>query len=151
MADRIPTLVATFLALCLAIAVHQPLQASPGQEQALRELEHRWLNAEDDPSALESILADDFVHVLPSGFVTKAEQLGYMRAHPSAQPRAAKRFDDMRVRVYGNTGVVNGIVVATMPDGSTRKTVFTDVFAYSNGKWEAVNAQETPLKDPTPK
>ena len=147
MAARIRALAATFLALCIAIAVHQPLQGSPDQEQALRELENRWLNAEYDPSALESILADDFVHVLPSGFVTKVEQLSYMRAHPSPQLRAAKRFDDMRVRVYGSTGIVNGIVVATMPDGKVRKTVFTDVFAYRNGKWEAVNAQELPLND----
>jgi len=40
--------------------------------------------------------------------------------------------------------VVNGVVAATGADGRARKTMFTDVFAYRGGKWQAVNAQELP-------
>ena len=116
------------------------------QQQSLIDLEHRWLASEDDPAALESILADDFVHVLPAGFVTKPEQLQFLRAHP-APPGGQKHFQDLRVRVYGTAGVANGIVVATTPDGAMRRTIFTDVFAYRDGRWQAVNAQETPLQD----
>jgi len=48
----------------------------------------------------------------------------------------------MHVRVYGNVGIVNGVVVET---GAVRQeTLFTDVFAYRDGKWQAVNAQELP-------
>jgi hypothetical protein len=98
---------------------------------------------------LEGILADDFVHVLPFGFVTKAEQLRYMRTHPLPQARPARHFEDLKVRVYGNAGIVNGIVVSTSQGSKPEKTIFTDVFAYRAGKWRAVNAQELPLNGST--
>jgi hypothetical protein len=85
--------------------------------------------------------------VLPFGFVTKTEQLQYLRGHPSRQARPAKHFEDLRVPVYGNIGIVNGIVVSTMSPGKEQKTIFTDVFAYRHGKWQAVNAQELPLNE----
>ena len=48
----------------------------------------------------------------------------------------------MHVRVYGTVGIVNGIVVETSGSTLTRRTLFTDVFAYRHGKWQALNAQE---------
>jgi Domain of unknown function (DUF4440) len=113
-------------------------------EAALLQLEKSWLAAENDPDVLDSILADDFIHVLPGGFVTKKEQLSYMRSHPSPK-RETKHFEDLRVRIFGSAGVVNGIVVATDADSKTRRTIFTDMFAYRGGRWQAVNAQELPL------
>jgi hypothetical protein len=141
------TSVALAVGLLVPAAAQREREASA--EQALVALEQRWLTAEDDPAALESILADDFVHVLPAGFVSKREQLDFMRSHPvpAAQRPRSKRFDDLRVRVFGTAGVATGMVVATLPDGKVRKTVFTDVFAYRDGRWQAVNAQETPLGD----
>jgi hypothetical protein len=129
------------------MALRECATGENNQQQALVEIEHRWLEAEDDPAALESILADDFVHALPIGFVTKAEQLRYTRTHPGSERGSARRFGDLRVRVFGNIGIINGIVVATTPDGKMRKTIFTDVFAYRGGKWQAVNAQESPFSE----
>lgn len=34
-----------------------------------------------------------------------------------------------------------------MGDGKLRKTIFTDVFAYRAGRWQAVNAQELPFEE----
>ena len=59
---------------------------------------------------------------------------------------AKKHFEDMHVRVYGTVGIVNGIVVETGA-GGIRKTLFTDVFAYRDGKWQAVSAQELPAAE----
>jgi hypothetical protein len=42
---------------------------------------------------------------------------------------------------------VNGVVVETTDYGE-RKTLFTDVFAYRDGKWQAVSAQELPVVAP---
>jgi hypothetical protein len=112
--------------------------------QELTELEQRWLTHENEPQVLESILADDFIHVLPSGFVTKVEHIAYVREHPTINT-AGEHFENLRVRVYGSVGIVNGVVVARSSDGSERRTLFTDVFAQRNGKWQAVNAQELPL------
>jgi hypothetical protein len=122
--------------------------ANLSMRQAVEALERHWLDVENDPVALEEILADDFLHVLPIGVITKREQLDFMRSHPAPKTGGTKRFDDLRVRVFDTAAVATGIVVATTPDGKTQKTVFTDVFAYRNGKWLAVNAQETPLQQP---
>ena len=113
------------------------------QQQAIVQLEQRWLAAEDDPDTLETILAPDFVHVLPAGFVTRAEQLRFMRTHP-APKRGPRHFESLSVRIYGTVAIANGMVIATGADGKQRKTLFTDVFAYRDGKWQAVNAQELP-------
>ena len=98
---------------------------------------------EDAPNALGSVLAPDFLHVVPVGIITKKEQLDFMHKHPS-RDQSSKHFEDMHVRVYGNVAIVNGMVVA-ISGRSTQKTLFTDVFAYREGKWQAVSAQELPV------
>jgi hypothetical protein len=140
---RAPIAAGLVSALLLApLAAMQTPTADTRQQQALKALEQRWLASERDPSALETILADDFIHVLPTGFVTKREQIDFMRSHPAPQDGTTRRFDDLRVRIYGDAGVVTGAVIATRPDGQAEKTLFTDVFALRHGRWQAVNAQE---------
>lgn len=112
-------------------------------KQEVLALENHWLQVEDDPDALESILAPDFLHVVGAGIITKEDQLSFMRQHPAARSGQARHFEDMHVRVYGTVGIVNGVVVAG-EGGATHRTLFTDVFAYRNGKWQAVSAQELP-------
>jgi hypothetical protein len=130
----------------LATVSSHPSRAQGTAEKSKQEvldLENHWLQVEDDPAALESILAPDFLHVVPAGIISKDEQLNFMRKHPSPQS-GTKHFEQMHVRVYGDVAIVNGIVVATKTEG-TRKTLFTDVFVRRNGKWQAVNAQELPV------
>ena len=135
---------ASMLQVANASAPKRPL---PEQARAqLLELENHWLQVEDDPDALELILAPDFLHVVGAGIITKDEQLSYMRKHPASKQGTEKHFEDMHVRVYGNVGIVNGVVVAKEA-GATRRTLFTDVFAYREGKWQAVSAQELPMPE----
>jgi hypothetical protein len=83
---------------------------------------------------------------LPRGFISKREQIDYLRKHPRSS-RSTKHFDELRVRIYGSAAIANGIV-SELPEGGTapQKTVFTDVFAKRQGVWQAVNAQELPLR-----
>ena len=110
-------------------------------------LENRWLQAERDPVTLEGILAADFLHVVPGEIITKEQHLQFLREHPASGRRSEKRFQDLHVRVYGEAGIVNGAVIETTDHGE-RKTLFTDVFAYRDGKWQAVSAQELPVTTP---
>ncbi len=71
----------------------------------------------------------------------KDEQLSYMRKHPAQRPSPTKHFEDMHVRIYRSVGIVNGVVVRGEA-GATYLTLFTDVFTYRQGKWQAVTAQE---------
>jgi len=122
--------------------------SSSAAQQAVTQLEQRWLQNEYDPATLNSILADDFVHVLPSGFISKQQHIAFVQTHPQ-QKLLKRHFEQLRVRVYGNVAIANGIVaempVKTAKDGPALKAFFTNVFAFRNGRWQAVNAQETPM------
>ena len=138
----------TLLTSQLVVAQAHPDQPPEYQaKQQLLDLENHWLAVEGDPEALESILSPDFLHVVPMGIITKSDQLTFLRKHPAAGPNAPRHFEDMHVRVYGSVGIVNGVVVEERSKGATRKSLFTDVFAYQDGKWRAVNAQELPVGD----
>lgn len=130
----------------MAYSGSRPQTSADKSKQELVELENHWLQVENDPNALESILAPDFLHVVPAGIITKDQQLSFMRRHPAPDETPKKQFEDMHVRVYGAVGIVNGMVVETGAGGS-RKTLFTDVFAYRDGKWQAVRAQELPAAE----
>ena len=127
-------------------AVSEAGQRSKEQDrQALIALENEWLNAHDAPT-LDRILASDFVHPVVTGdFLTKSQHIDWVTRHPP--PANIKwRFDRLDIRVYGDVGIANGTVVGTDEHGQeTGRGVFTDVFAYRDGRWQAVNAQENPV------
>jgi hypothetical protein len=136
--------------LSLAVLSCQRSREAKSAEESKQELlalENRWLQVEDDPVALEDILAPDFLHVVPGEIITKEQHLQFLREHPASGRRADRRFEDLHVRVYGEAGIVNGAVIKTTDRGE-RKTLFTDVFAYRDGKWRAVSAQELPVATP---
>lgn len=133
----------------LALAIvsctdNRGLKSAEKSKQELLTLENRWLKVEDDPAAVEPILASDFLHVVPGAIVTKAQHLQFLRENPTNGSRSEKHFEDLHVRVYGEAGIVNGAVIETTEHGK-RKTLFTDVFAFRDGKWQAVSAQELPV------
>lgn len=140
----------SILLLCLTSvvavsAIFLPVVSADSAEQEVRNLEERWLQHEDDPAALESILAPDFIHVGPYGFVTRQQQLDFMRKHPRANSQK-RSFEDLGIRLYGDVAIANGIVRATGPAATDlKRTVFTDVLVRRHGTWRAVNAQELPL------
>ena len=145
-----------FLGGLLAVSmVHGQSTSSDKQDRAtLIALENEWLANLHNPVALEKILAADFVHPLPTGdFVTKAQHIQFVSTH-LPPPNRKQRLDQMQVRVYGDVGIVNGIVLTTDEQGSSgirgnpevERSIFTDVFVRRNGRWEAVNAQENEVK-----
>ena len=87
--------------------------------------------------------------MLPAGFITKNDQLAYLRKHPNAFP-GTKHFEELRVRIYGDVAIATGIVNTIQdPGAKAKRNSFTDVFVRRNGKWLAVNAQELPLQAPS--
>ena len=131
----------------LSCQVSREPKSAEESKQELLALENRWLQVEDDPVALEGILASDFLHVVPGAIITKDQHLQFLREHRAGGQRLEKHFEDLHVRVYGDAGIVNGAVIEKTDHGE-RKTLFTDVFAYRDGKWQAVSAQELPVTTP---
>jgi len=129
-----------------------PQRTAAQDKEALIELENTWLKGEHDAAVLERILAPDFVHPVVTGdFLTKAQHIYYSTKRlPPANLK--QRFDQLNVRLYGDVGIVNGIVLTSDENGKQLdRTIFTDVFAYREGRWQAINAQENrvePLKPP---
>ncbi|PWT89900.1 MAG: hypothetical protein C5B55_10550 [Blastocatellia bacterium] len=117
------------------------------RKEALIELENSWLNAEHDPKSLDRILAPDFIHVVPTGdFLTKAQHI-YYSSKRMPPTNLKHRFDKLTVRIYGDVGIVNGIVITSDENAKdVDRTIFTDVFAYRNGQWQAINAQENKVE-----
>jgi len=109
---------------------------------ALIAIENDWLDARD-AATLDHILASDFIHPIAQGFfLTKAGHIGWFSKHPPPANRK-ERIDQIQVRLYGNVGIVNGIVIASDEHGKEiDRTIFTDIFVYRDGRWQAVNAQE---------
>jgi hypothetical protein len=137
------TSVAVAMALTSAAGSKSSLPDPTQAKQQLLKLEDQWLLGLQDAQVQERILADDFVHVLPIGFITKKDQLDFLRSRKQPVDNLSRHFEDLRVRVYGTAGIVNGMVVAIDKSGAVvKRSVFTDVFAYRDGCWQAVNAQE---------
>jgi hypothetical protein len=131
----------------LSCQVSREPKSAEESKQELLALENRWLQVEDDPVALEGILASDFLHVVPGAIITKDQHLQFLREHSASGQHSEKHFEDLHVRIYGDAGIVNGAVIEKTDHGE-RKTLFTDVFAYRDGKWQAVSAQELPVTTP---
>jgi uncharacterized protein DUF4440 len=127
----------------------QTARSPETDRKTLLSLEDEWLHARDGV-ILNRILADDFVHPVPQGvFLSKAEHIEWYVKH-LPPPDRKTRFDRVQVRIYGDSAVVNGVVIAS--DGSGKelgRTMFTDVFAYRDGRWQAVNAQENQVEQVT--
>ena len=140
------------IGLCAWAGGGPPVQAqsrTPERRRAaLVALENEWLANEHNATALERILASDFVHPLPTGeFVTKAQHIAFSSAHPPPADRK-QHFDQLRVRAYGDVGIVNGIVVTSdLESREVDRTIFTDVFVRRDGRWQAVNAQENDVRN----
>lgn len=111
-------------------------------EATIRMLEEQWLHARD-PATLDRILASDFVHPVPQGnFLTKSEHIDWYVKHLPPLTRKT-RFDHLQVRIYAETAIANGMVIASDESGKEiDRSIFTDVFVYREGRWQAVNAQE---------
>jgi len=118
-------------------------------------LEHEWLAHLRDSATLERILAPDFVHAVePGWFLTKRQHIAWNVRHP-LPPNHQAHFERLQVQLYGDAAVASGIVasgivasgIVASSDraGHVARSLFTDVFAFRNGRWQAVHAQETSL------
>jgi len=134
------------LSILLAAAAHDP----KNDQRILLQLEDEWFYS-PAVGTRERIYAPDFMHIISDGeILTREEELDYLRKHPlPAQDNHRRRFEDLKVRLYGDVGVVTGRTVILDEKGAiARTTSFADVFHWSGQRWQAVNAQETTVARP---
>ena len=118
-------------------------------EQALIKIQQEWAEArvKGDSSYTRRVEAEDCTIVWPDGrIVSKSADLQTMTGDIVF---SEFKINDLRVRVYGDTGIVvgEGIIKARKAnhDLLNGKFVWTDTFVKQSGEWKVVASQITPV------
>ena len=120
------------------------------EEQALMKIQHEWAEArvKGDSSYTRRIEADDCTIVWPDGRIVNKQARS--RNHDWRHrflPNS--KFDNLRVRLYGDTGIVVGEGIIKAHKGKQDllggKFVWTDTFVKQGGQWKVVASQITPV------
>lgn len=140
---RISTIVLLATILGATLCASAPKRSARDDRQAVVALENQWIDARD-AATLDRLLADDFVHPVYSGdIINKAQNIDWLTKHPRPANSHA-RFAQLEVRLFGDVAQAYGAVSVSDDSGrEVSRSVFTDVFVYRNGRWQAVSAQET--------
>jgi ketosteroid isomerase-like protein len=119
----------------------RPSQGGDVQAVAARVREFRDALRKGDEAALASIYADDYAITNDTGEVqTKAERLAWVKANSARL--SGLDFQDLKVRVYGDTAVVTGRATSTTDALNSR---IIQVWVRQGGVWRLVAGQTTAI------
>ena len=127
--------------LCLCACSGQKEQKET--ERYIVESERQWAKsvATGDTSAIDRILADDFIGVDPQGhFYNKQPMIDETRNAPKYF--ISNRLNDVKVRFYGNTAVAQGSEAWEKRSGERGRFIWTDTWLQRNGRWQIVAAED---------
>ncbi len=121
-----------------------PAQSNPARE--VQDLERAWLNAyeQHDQKAMDAILADDFLITFSDGSIqNKSQVVSSLNAQPGSNRPTTKFYtEDVKARMYGDTVILTGRVVAEWHrDGKQvgkELSRYTDTYVKRNGRWQVV-------------
>jgi ketosteroid isomerase-like protein len=145
-------------AVFVTLAVVAPLPAMPRAEKhetrhQIEHLEETWSNAilHGNVSAMDALLADDYMAITPTGILQSKEQA---LANLRAGTIHFKSIDlsDRKIRLYGTTALVTSRaeVTATGPDGSISGGYrYTRVYVKdAHGAWHIVSFEASKIQEP---
>jgi ketosteroid isomerase-like protein len=116
-------------------------------QEELLTLEKEFARAvtNNDADAVGGFLADDWIIIDPDGgIIDKARFLGVIKS--GVLSHELMESADMRVRLYGNTAVVTGLMTTKgkfMGQYFTSCERATDIFVKKNDRWQCVFTQLT--------
>jgi ketosteroid isomerase-like protein len=117
-------------------------------------LEDAWRDAvlKHDASAIEGLLADDYMGITAKGtLLTKEQTVANIRA--GRVHLTSMEVSDRKVRFYGKTAVVTSLVEVqgANPDGDLSGSLrYTHVYVSdAQGRWKIVSFEASRLRDPT--
>jgi uncharacterized protein (TIGR03067 family) len=103
-----------------------------------------------DAAFLERVLHEDYTHIRPRGTVeNRAEYVENRKAGRVAYEMLD--WDDIKIRVYGDTAIVTGRSTAKGkdPQGTIdQQQRWTRVFVRRDGRWQLVHFEGTPVQKP---
>jgi ketosteroid isomerase-like protein len=112
-------------------------------ERYILESERQWAEsvATGDTSAIERILADDFIGVDPKGSLYNKQQM-IEETRNAPKYFVSNRLNDVKVRFYGNTAIAQGSETWEKRSGERGRFVWTDTWVRRNGQWQIVAAED---------
>jgi ketosteroid isomerase-like protein len=119
------------------------------EEQALMEIQHEWAEArvKGDSSYTRRLEAADCTIVWPDGRIVNKQ--GDLQSMSGDIVFSEFKIYDLRVRLYGDTGIVIGEGIIKAHKGKQDllggKFVWTDTFVKQGGQWKVVASQITPV------
>ena len=128
---------------------HRAAATTAGVEDEIKkmEMERAAAAVKADTATLERMTADDYTFINRRGqLLTKADTMSRLKSGDIKL--TANDVSDLKVRVYGNTAVVNGRVdvKGTMAGkDSSGPVLFTRVYVKKDGRWQSVAFQQTPI------
>ncbi len=146
------------LAVLVLLAAAASLHAMPRAERhetrhQIDQLEEAWRNAilHGNIPAMESLLADDYMAITPTGILQSKEQaLANLRA--GTVHFNSIDLSDRKVRLYGTTALVTSRaeVAATGPDGNISGSYrYTRVYVKdAHGVWRIVSFEANRIREP---
>ncbi len=123
---------------------------SGGSEQAVADLEHKWLQSQqtNNPDLIAPDLADNALFTSGEG---KLRSKAAMLKEEKATKYTSVDYPGLKVTVFGNTAIATGGFVAKGTDPSGKpmdlNQRFTDTWVKTpSGKWQCVASATSPVK-----
>jgi hypothetical protein len=120
-------------------------------EEQIKQLERGRQDAfvRNDVDALDRDTTNDYTTINGSGKLSTKPQMMQSLRQAKTKVLSAK-LDDLKARIYGDTAVLTGDYRdVNVREGVQHEThaLFTRIFVKSNGRWQAVAYQQTPVLD----
>ncbi len=143
------SLAVVVLLMSFIASAQAPTKGTAGDRQQILQMERDWTQSfvTMDVAANERIVADDYLGTETNGKrITKADLLAELKSEDALASNRLNE-DDVTIRFYGQTAVVNGSSSWKQRDGKVGRFVWTDVFVKRNGKWQVVASQDLEVLD----
>jgi ketosteroid isomerase-like protein len=107
------------------------------------ESERQWAEsvATGDTSAIERILADDFIGIDPKGRLYAKQQI-IDETRNAPKYFVSNQLNDVKVRFYGETAIAHGSETWEKHSGERGRFAWTDTWLQRNGRWQLVAAED---------
>lgn len=120
--------------------------AQTNPEVELKKLEREWFDAigKKDVIKLQGMIAHDFVATGVDGAVlTRDQLLAQLKSNATATNAVESR--EFRLRLYGQTAVINGVAAYERDGRALGDCRHTGIWVKRQGRWQAVSWQTTQL------